>query len=242
MKLQHDKPRPVSFLSEALLKKEAAQVTSVRTFDYLEEGRTPVCRYEPNQCLAALMSQAEQMCEALSKPPPMAAIVEFANRVLEEDKSMTLADLQLFWRRFSAGQLNDRPFSFAGPGLPEIMEAWDAFKMQRSGYFEDRHERRKSEVAEIQRLQGSMEDIYKKAIERATIERNAFLEKKYRREQQEAEAAQYTRVVAKDYSRYLEACERRGLDKPLAARALTYDQYLIDRKTLHKLCNLDLNT
>jgi len=185
---------------------------------------------DSGETAVALIAQAVKACQTLAKAPPEAAITEFSYRLLEEEPSMTFGDTQLFWRKFTAGQLNDKPFSFAGPGLPEIMECWERFQMLRAGEFERKHEQRKMEG---QKINKDANEFYRAYLERAEREAEQRQQRRERIARHQAEAKAYRDLVAIDYKRYLRACEQRGLRAEYALAFLTLPQYLIDRQAIH---------
>jgi hypothetical protein len=183
-----------------------------------------------NEAGVALIAQAVVACRTLAKAPPEAAITEFSYRILEDYPSMTFGDTQLFWRKFTAGELNDKAFSFAGPGLPEIMECWERFQMQRAGEFERKHEHRK---AEGQKMTKEASEFYRAYIERANAEHEQRQQRRERLAKKNAEIKAHEGVVFTDYKRYLRACEDRGLTQEQGAGFLSYPQYLLDRQCIH---------
>lgn len=214
--------------SRPKVKEEVSRAALVRSFDYLEQKHPSLCEMDSTETSVALIAQAVASCRTLSKPPPEAAITEFCYRVMEEYPSFTFADLTLFWRKFTAGELNDKPFSFAGPGLPELMACWEAFQMQRAGVFEQKHEAKKKQDAlkdAPDEFWQKYSDSINKAIKPAVSERNEMIV------QRQKERAEHARIITSDYNRYLSACESRGLTREQAAARLSYDQYLLDRQT-----------
>ena len=211
--------------------KELDRSLSVRHFSELKEF-APIARMEPVQVAGALVQQAVKATEVMGKPPVTRAIHEFAARMIEDRSAYTLADTQLFWRRFTEGRYGKH---FGTPGLMELQDAWEQFEMERAGHFEQEHERRKGEYLGSRSGEVDMMKLYEKALQEAHEEdqrRRERLEKiRVGHQRRKDETMEYTRC----YNRYLEAARARGLSDAQAAGFLPFEQYLLDRRTLRGL-------
>lgn len=228
---QQSNGQPLSELSRDV-SNELDRSLSVRHFSELKEF-APIARMDKGQVAGALVQQAVKATEVMGKPPVTRAIHEFSARMIEDRAGYTLADTQLFWRRFTEGRYGKH---FGTPGLMELQDAWEQFEMERAGHFEQEHERRKGgylgpRIGE----EVDMMELYQKAVQEAWEEdqkRRERLEKiRLGHQRRKDETMEFTRC----YNRYLEATRARGLSDAQAAAFLPFEQYLLDRRTLRSL-------